>query len=210
MWPNFNTQIAIFSFLHNQVKPISPYQTPPNNPMGLQFTSCLTSTSFHFKFNPKKKRSKQKNQLNETIVDKSIQNHTLSPKSEECEDSVSSFFFSSDPLVDAMAGITSTFPFKLIHRQTSITSPYLLPPLSSFDSRLFGFRLSNPNSLKLDSPVSISFTPGSSVTARYGGGGDSRRWRSDSDDDQALDMSTLRYPFANSYASLQMFVEFDG
>ncbi|XP_054821274.1 translation initiation factor IF3-4, chloroplastic isoform X1 [Prosopis cineraria] len=87
-----------------------------------------------------------------------------------------------------MAGITSTFPFKLIHSTTSSTSPYLLSPLSSSDSKLFGFRLSNPNSLKLDPPVSISFAP---VTARYGGG-DSRRYRNNSDDEQVLDLDNIR------------------
>ncbi|KAF7806545.1 translation initiation factor IF3-4, chloroplastic-like [Senna tora] len=94
-----------------------------------------------------------------------------------------------------MAGITSTFTFKLIPTHTSKTSPYLLP-LSSFDSKLLGFRICNPNSLKLESSVSVSFAPGSYVTARYGGGGggggESRRWRSDSDDEQALDLSNLR------------------
>ncbi|KAK4257569.1 hypothetical protein QN277_007140 [Acacia crassicarpa] len=84
-----------------------------------------------------------------------------------------------------MAGIASTFAFKLIHTTTSSTSTYLIPPLSSSDSKLFGFRLSNSNSFRL---ASISFAP---VTARYGGG-DSRRRGNDYDDEQALNLDNIR------------------
>ncbi|WCJ30135.1 Translation initiation factor 3 protein [Euphorbia peplus] len=66
-------------------------------------------------------------------------------------------------------------------------------PLSSFESKLFGFRL---HTLILSKPHSLLSISTSIVTARYGGprpSGDSRRSRKgDSDDDQALDMSTIR------------------
>ncbi|KAI4335531.1 hypothetical protein L6164_014169 [Bauhinia variegata] len=93
-----------------------------------------------------------------------------------------------------MAGIPSSIPLKLLLTRTTKVSPYLLP-LSSCGSIVFGCRLCNPNSLKVDSSVSVTF--GSSVTARYGGGsrsssyGGSRSSQSDSDD-EALDMSSLR------------------
>ncbi|XP_029129927.1 translation initiation factor IF3-4, chloroplastic [Cajanus cajan] len=81
-----------------------------------------------------------------------------------------------------MAGIT-TFPFKLFHS----------PLFASSDSKLFGLSLSNPNSLKFHSSLSTSL---SYVSARYGGAGprssDSGRRQSDSEDEQALDLSTLR------------------
>ena len=59
------------------------------------------------------------------------------------------------------------------------------------------WHLYNSNFLKMDcSTASMSVSLGSFVMARYGGGsrsnGDSRRSRSDSDEDQALDMSSLR------------------
>ncbi|TKY54676.1 Translation initiation factor IF-3 [Spatholobus suberectus] len=89
-----------------------------------------------------------------------------------------------------MAGIT-TLPFKLFHCHARPS-----PLFSSSDSKLFGLPLSKLYSLKFDSSLSTSL---SYVAARYGGGGPrssnsgySRRRQSDSDDEQALDLSTLR------------------
>ncbi|RDX86254.1 Translation initiation factor IF3-2, chloroplastic [Mucuna pruriens] len=88
-----------------------------------------------------------------------------------------------------MAGIT-TFPFKLFHYHARPS-----PLFSASYSKLFGLPLPNPYSLKYHSSLSTSL---SYVAARYGGGprssdsGDSRRLQSDSDDEQALDLSTLR------------------
>ncbi|KAK7329909.1 hypothetical protein VNO77_24091 [Canavalia gladiata] len=82
-----------------------------------------------------------------------------------------------------MAGIT-TFPFKLFHTRTSHL-------FSSSDSKFFGLPLTNPYFLKSHSSLSISLSLPAYVTARYGGG--SRPSDSgESDDDQALDLSTLR------------------
>ncbi|KAL2338540.1 hypothetical protein Fmac_012986 [Flemingia macrophylla] len=82
-----------------------------------------------------------------------------------------------------MAGLSLT-TFKLSHS----------PLLSSSDSKLFGLPLSNPNSLKFH--FSLSSASLSYVAARFGAGGprssDSGRRQSDSEDDQALDLSTLR------------------
>ncbi|KAK7265180.1 hypothetical protein RJT34_32796 [Clitoria ternatea] len=85
-----------------------------------------------------------------------------------------------------MAAIT-TFPLKLFHTASS--------PLPTFShSKLFGLPLPNLYSLKSHSSLSLP----SYVTARYGGGprsstyGNSRRRQNDSDDDQALDLSTLK------------------
>ncbi|XP_057724872.1 translation initiation factor IF3-4, chloroplastic [Arachis stenosperma] len=90
-----------------------------------------------------------------------------------------------------MAGITTStaFPFHHLHTRPS-------PLLSFSDSKLFGLPISNPNSLKFDSPISASFTSSPYVAARYGGPRSSdynnfRKRRNDSDDDQALDMSSL-------------------
>ncbi|BAT76162.1 hypothetical protein VIGAN_01412600 [Vigna angularis var. angularis] len=92
-----------------------------------------------------------------------------------------------------MAGIT-TVPFKLFHYHATPS-----PLFTSSHSKLFGLSLSNPNSLKYDPSLSTSLFY---VTARYGGGGgggsrsfgsgDSRRRQPETDDDQALDLSTLR------------------
>ncbi|KAJ1433577.1 Translation initiation factor 3 [Sesbania bispinosa] len=94
-----------------------------------------------------------------------------------------------------MAGITSV-PFKLFHTRAS-------PLFPSSDSKLFGLPFSNPNSLKFDSSLSLSLP--AYVISRFGGGpryggsprpsnysGDSRRRQKDSDDEQALDLSSLR------------------
>ncbi|ESW26863.1 hypothetical protein PHAVU_003G154700 [Phaseolus vulgaris] len=88
-----------------------------------------------------------------------------------------------------MAGIT-TVPFKLFHHHTTPS-----PLLNSSHSKLFGLSLSSPNSLKYDPSLSTSLFY---VSARYGGGsrsfgsGDSRRRQTEPDDDEALDLSTLR------------------
>ena len=119
-------------------------------------------------------------------------------------------------LISAMAGITTSCPFKLIHTRTIKTLPYLRR-LSSSESKVFGFPFCNPNFLRVDcSTASMSVSLGSSVMARYGGGsrsnGNSRRSRSDSDEDQALDMSSLRYRLLilmRLCVFLKMFVEFD-
>ncbi|CAL5374699.1 unnamed protein product [Camellia sinensis] len=97
-----------------------------------------------------------------------------------------------------MAGFTSTFPFKPL-LSSSAPKPSLLS-LSSFDSKLFGLRISNPDFFNSTSHFSALRC---SISARYGGGsgggssrsgsGDYRRSKqSNSDDDQALDMSTVR------------------
>ncbi|CAJ1944860.1 unnamed protein product [Sphenostylis stenocarpa] len=91
-----------------------------------------------------------------------------------------------------MAGIT-TVPCKLFHYHATPS-----PLFASSHSKLFGLPLSNPNSFKYDHSLSTSL---SYVTARYGGGGagsrtfdsaDSRRRQPEPDDDQALDLSTLK------------------
>ncbi|KAL0013493.1 hypothetical protein SO802_000562 [Lithocarpus litseifolius] len=94
-----------------------------------------------------------------------------------------------------MAGITSTssssssFGFKPFLTKTT--------PFSTLESKLFGLRFSNPYSVNPNS-VSLSSSV-SAITARYGGGsrpsgpGGSRRFqKSDSDDDQALNISSIR------------------
>ncbi|GMP35933.1 hypothetical protein CsSME_00008202 [Camellia sinensis var. sinensis] len=97
-----------------------------------------------------------------------------------------------------MAGFTSTFPFKPL-LSSSAPKPSLLS-LSSFDSKLFGLRISNPDFFNSTSHFSALRC---SISARYGGAsgggssrsgsGDYRRSKqSNSDDDQALDMSTVR------------------
>ncbi|KAJ7955661.1 Translation initiation factor IF-3 [Quillaja saponaria] len=93
-----------------------------------------------------------------------------------------------------MAGITTSFPSRLILTRNTKTTPYLVA-FSSFQSRVFGCRLCNPNLLKLYSSVSLSFN--NCVTARFGGSrssgyGDSRRRQSYSEDDEALDMATIK------------------
>ncbi|KDP38703.1 hypothetical protein JCGZ_04056 [Jatropha curcas] len=95
-----------------------------------------------------------------------------------------------------MAGITSTSSFFILTPTTSRTTPSLLS-LSSLESKLFGLRLPGSNLSKPDSSIALSYAFSiSEVTARYGGsrsGFDSRRSRkSDSDDEQALDMSIIR------------------
>lgn len=89
-----------------------------------------------------------------------------------------------------MAGLTSGIPFKPIIFRTKTTSS---PLYFSLDSQLFGVRLCSPTFSKCRS---FSSSLHRSVTARYGGyrsSGDA--WRSrqrDSDDDQALDVSSIR------------------
>ncbi|KAM6553030.1 hypothetical protein CsatB_013792 [Cannabis sativa] len=101
-----------------------------------------------------------------------------------------------------MAGITTSCSLKLVRSRT--TAPAKAAPssfiLSSFDSRLFGLKIRYPDLIKFTSHISISSTCGAPITSRYGGGGgsrysgqDSRRFKqNDSDDDQALDLSTIR------------------
>ncbi|KAF3452932.1 hypothetical protein FNV43_RR03365 [Rhamnella rubrinervis] len=95
--------------------------------------------------------------------------------------------------LDAMAGIATGCPFKLVH--TRKTPPLL--PISSFDSKLFGLRLANSNLVKPSSMVSAPSTVGSTtITSRYGGGsrysGPDRRSRQSDSDEEALDMSSVR------------------
>ncbi|XP_030458910.1 translation initiation factor IF3-4, chloroplastic-like isoform X1 [Syzygium oleosum] len=111
-----------------------------------------------------------------------------------------------------MAAVTGGFAFKPILASSKATSaaaaaaavspPFSLSSLES--SKLFGVRLSEAGSLT--TRCSLVLAPcGRSVACRYGGGGgggggsrysgsgDWRRSRqSDSDDDQALDVSTIR------------------
>ncbi|KAI9378507.1 hypothetical protein POPTR_018G104000v4 [Populus trichocarpa] len=95
-----------------------------------------------------------------------------------------------------MAGITSASSsscFPLVTRTTTTKTTHYALCLSSLDSKLFGLRLHNPNLSKPDSlPCS---SPSPVTTARFGGprSYDSRRPRkSDSDDDQALNISSIR------------------
>uniref|UniRef100_A0A6N2MQU5 Translation initiation factor IF-3 n=2 Tax=Salix viminalis TaxID=40686 RepID=A0A6N2MQU5_SALVM len=102
-----------------------------------------------------------------------------------------------------MAGITSTSGssscIPLMTRTTATkTTPYILS-LSALESNLFGLRFHSPSISKPDSstPTSLPYTsPSLVITSRYGGPrsyGDSRRARkSDSDDEQALDISRNR------------------
>ncbi|KAF4370418.1 hypothetical protein F8388_016155 [Cannabis sativa] len=101
-----------------------------------------------------------------------------------------------------MAGITTSCSLKLVRSRT--TAPAKAAPssfiLSSFDSRLFGLKIRYPDLIKFTSHISISSPCGAPITSRYGGGGgsrysgqDNRRFKqNDSDDDQALDLSTIR------------------
>jgi hypothetical protein len=99
--------------------------------------------------------------------------------------------------IEAMAGITSASSsscFPLVTRTTTTKTTHYALCLSSLDSKLFGLRLHNPNLSKPDSlPCS---SPSPVTTARFGGprSYDSRRPRkSDSDDDQALNISSIRW-----------------
>ncbi|OAY31825.1 translation initiation factor IF3-4, chloroplastic [Manihot esculenta] len=92
-----------------------------------------------------------------------------------------------------MAGFTSTssFPFNPLLTPSTTKTTSSLSPLSS---GLFGVRL---NISKPDSLISVSCAfPTSVVTARYGGsrsyGGSRRSRQSESDDEQALDISSIR------------------
>ncbi|XP_057487741.1 translation initiation factor IF3-4, chloroplastic-like isoform X2 [Actinidia eriantha] len=87
-----------------------------------------------------------------------------------------------------MAGLTGTFPFKPL---LSRPKP---PPLSlsPFTSKLFALRLSIPNFFTPSSQFSDAIRP---TSASYRGpGGFSRSTESDIDDDEALDISTVRLP----------------
>lgn len=109
--------------------------------------------------------------------------------------------------LDAMAGIASCFPSKPLLTRTLTATP------SRLDSKLFGVRLFNIGTIK-SSSISLSSTlGGSSVTARYGGGfrpsgpRNSRQYRkSDSDDDQALDISTIRYLWLSVCACVRSWI----
>ncbi|GMN63575.1 hypothetical protein TIFTF001_032668 [Ficus carica] len=100
------------------------------------------------------------------------------------------------------AGITTSCSLNpvLPCRKTS-PSPLSLSSSSSSDSKLFGFRLRNPNlSSNFNSPLSLSSSlVATPITSRYGGGGSRysgpgrrRSSQSDSEDEQALDLSTVR------------------
>lgn len=99
-----------------------------------------------------------------------------------------------------MAGITSASSsscFPLVTRATTTKTIHHALCLSSLDSKLFGLRFHNPNLSKPDCFISLPCSSPSPVTtARFGGPrsyGDSRRPRkSDSDDDQALNISSIR------------------
>ncbi|EEF29148.1 translation initiation factor IF3-4, chloroplastic [Ricinus communis] len=91
-----------------------------------------------------------------------------------------------------MAGITTSFPFNPLLTQLTTATKTTQFILSSLESKLFGLRFhcSKPDSL-------ISLSRASVVTsARFGGGfrssGDRRSRQSDSEDDHALDISTIR------------------
>lgn len=96
----------------------------------------------------------------------------------------------------AMAGITGSFPFNpLLTRTSTKTTP------SPFESKLFGVRLLCNHYAIKSNFISISSNRSGSITSRYGGGfrssgsGNSKRFRKSdpSDEDQALDISTVRY-----------------
>ncbi|KAF2316996.1 hypothetical protein GH714_010066 [Hevea brasiliensis] len=98
-----------------------------------------------------------------------------------------------------MAGLTnaSSFPFNPILTPTTAKTTSSLLPLSSLESKFFGLKFHGFNISKPDSLISLSYAfPTSVVTARYGGSrsyGISRRSRqSDSDEEQALDTSSIR------------------
>ncbi|PON70446.1 Translation initiation factor [Parasponia andersonii] len=82
-------------------------------------------------------------------------------------------------------------------RPAAKTTPSSLA-LSSFDSKLFGLRIRNPTIIKFNVLISLSSTIGAPITARYGGGSrysgpyPRRSRQSDSDDEQALDISSIR------------------
>ncbi|KAG6676391.1 translation initiation factor IF3-4, chloroplastic [Carya illinoinensis] len=91
-----------------------------------------------------------------------------------------------------MDGITSSFACKPLLTRATKMKPSLL------ESSLFGVRLYNPDTIR-PSSISLSSSLAGSITARYGGGsrfsgsGNSRQYRkSDSDDEKALDISTIR------------------
>ncbi|GFS34856.1 translation initiation factor 3 protein [Actinidia rufa] len=91
-----------------------------------------------------------------------------------------------------MAGLTGTFPFKLLLSRPKPPPPSPSPPLtlSSFNSKLLALRLCNPNFFTPSPQVSAAIRP---TSARYGGPrGFSRSTEVDDDDDEALDLSTVR------------------
>ncbi|XP_062078470.1 translation initiation factor IF3-4, chloroplastic [Humulus lupulus] len=100
-----------------------------------------------------------------------------------------------------MAGINTSCSLKSVPSRTASatkTAPFSFI-LSSFDSKLFGLQIRYPSLIKFTSHISLSSTLGAPITSRYGGGGgsrysgpDRRSKQSDSDDDQALDLSSIR------------------
>lgn len=93
-----------------------------------------------------------------------------------------------------MAGITSSFRFKPLITGTTKTTP------SPLESKLFGHRLYNPNSINSNSVSFSSTSTISTITARYGGGsrpsgsGGSRRYQKiQVEEDPALNISSIRY-----------------
>uniref|UniRef100_A0A2N9FX10 Translation initiation factor 3 N-terminal domain-containing protein n=1 Tax=Fagus sylvatica TaxID=28930 RepID=A0A2N9FX10_FAGSY len=70
-----------------------------------------------------------------------------------------------------MAGITSSFRFKPLITGTTKTTP------SPLESKLFGHRFYNPNSINSNSVSFSSTSTISTITARYGGGSRPLRFR---------------------------------
>ncbi|GMY35598.1 translation initiation factor IF3-4, chloroplastic [Fagus crenata] len=92
-----------------------------------------------------------------------------------------------------MAGITSSFRFKPLITGTTKTTP------SPLESKLFGHRFYNPNSINSNSVSFSSTSTISTITARYGGGsrpsgsGGSRRYQKiQVEEDPALNISSIR------------------
>ncbi|XP_059637700.1 translation initiation factor IF3-4, chloroplastic-like [Cornus florida] len=101
-----------------------------------------------------------------------------------------------------MASLARTLPFNPLFPSRPRAQPL---SLSSFDSNLFGLHLYNPNLVNSNSLIHAAYSSSAhhgSISARYGGGssrfggGDYRRSRdarqSSNEDDQALDISTIK------------------
>ena len=90
-----------------------------------------------------------------------------------------------------MAGIATIFPLKPLPIRPTKTIPLLL---SSLESKLFGLQFRSPNSFS-----SSSIHCSAAITARYGGdsrfSGPGRSKKND--EDQALDLSVIRFLFIN-------------
>ncbi|GMN63653.1 hypothetical protein TIFTF001_032729 [Ficus carica] len=104
------------------------------------------------------------------------------------------------------AGITTSCSLNPVLPCRKTSRSLLSLSSSSSDSKLFGFRLRNPNlSSNVNSPLSLSSSlVATPITSRYGGGGGGSRYsgpgrrrssQSDSEDEQALDLSTVRTEF---------------